>query len=159
MSSGYDYHNMPFVDVKVDEIFQHISDKEDEEGMKDDKAITEFPCIDIECNHHFTDIDTCEKFPSMLKNLSFQNLCNASINLFSIVPHYIIAAMSNVIITGPHPYTIQDMMVMVWRSLSHRSPPFSTVPYRSREGRGSNVSCTCPKRWNGMGPYYTRNCI
>jgi hypothetical protein len=38
MSSGYDYHNLPFVDVKVYEFIQHINYKEDEEGMEDDKG-------------------------------------------------------------------------------------------------------------------------
>jgi len=71
MSSGYDYHNLPFVDVKVYEFIQHINYKEDEREWKTIKAITEFLCMDIECNHYFMDIDTREKFPSMLKNLSF----------------------------------------------------------------------------------------
>ena len=35
-SLGYDRHILPFVDVEV-ECIEHVSDKEEEEGMEDDR--------------------------------------------------------------------------------------------------------------------------
>ena len=36
--SGYNHHILPFVDVMVKEGVEHVSHKEEEEGMKDDRG-------------------------------------------------------------------------------------------------------------------------
>ena len=45
-SSCSDCHILPFVDIKVKESIEHVSDKEEGEGMEDDKGIiTELLCM------------------------------------------------------------------------------------------------------------------
>ena len=66
---------MPFVDVEARECIEHVSDKEDEEGMNGNRSFDAWSYIDM-----------CEQFhvilPSMPKNINFYNFHNASINSF-----------------------------------------------------------------------------
>ena len=75
-SSSYDCHILSFVDVEEEDYIEHVSDKEEDEGMEDDRSSA----------HPFVDIDMCEQFlvilPSMHKNFNFQIFHNASINSF-----------------------------------------------------------------------------